>query len=69
MFSTGFSGAGIIIMILAYAIPAAIILFALHWVIRSAVGSALRRHELWLDDRRRIPPPSAAAAAGDADDL
>ena len=65
MVSTGFNGAGIILVILAYAIPAAIILFALHWVIRSAVGSALRRHELWLEERRRPLPPAAATDAGD----
>jgi hypothetical protein len=34
----------------------------LHRVIRSAVQSALRRHELWLEERRNLPPAGAAGA-------
>ena len=59
MISNGIGGAGILVAILIYAIPAAILLAALYWVIRSAVGSALRRHQLWLEardlDNRRGP--------------
>ena len=39
---------GILSSLLIYLVLAAIVLFALHWVIRSAVQSALRRHQLWL---------------------
>ncbi|SDY76861.1 hypothetical protein [Herbiconiux ginsengi] len=67
MVSTGFSWFGILVVILVYAVPAAIILFALYWVIRSAVGSALRRHELWLEERRRVPPAGSAGGAGALD--
>ncbi|MCS5716426.1 hypothetical protein NVV95_17910 [Herbiconiux sp. CPCC 205716] len=51
MISSGFNLSGILIAILAYAVPAAIVLFAAYWVIRSAVGSALKRHQYWLDTR------------------
>ena len=45
------SGFGLFVNILIFAIPAAIALIALYWVIRFAVGSALRNHQLWLDTR------------------
>ncbi|MCS5732433.1 hypothetical protein [Herbiconiux daphne] len=51
MISSGFNLSGILIAILAYAVPVAIVLFAAYWVIRSAVGSALKRHQYWLDTR------------------
>ncbi|KJC64637.1 hypothetical protein SAMN06295879_2117 [Agreia bicolorata] len=44
---------GILSSLLIYLVFAAIVLFALHWVIRSAVQSALRRHQLWLEARDR----------------
>jgi hypothetical protein len=61
MISNGIGGAGILVAILIYAIPAAILLAALYWVIRSAIGSALRRHQLWLDARNNLPPGPTGA--------
>ncbi|MCS5735801.1 hypothetical protein [Herbiconiux daphne] len=61
MISNGFNPSGILIAILAYAIPVAIILFASYWVIRSAVGSALRRHQIWLDAQKNILPGPTGA--------
>lgn len=61
MTSNGFAFTGILVAILAYAIPAAITLAALYWVIRSAVGAALRRHQIWLDLRNNLPPGPTGA--------
>ncbi|WP_440711665.1 hypothetical protein [Herbiconiux sp. YIM B11900] len=52
---------GILSSLLIYLVFAAILLFALHWVIRSAVQSALRRHQLWLDAQKNIPPGPTGA--------
>lgn len=53
MISNGIGGAGILLAILIYVVPAAILLAVLYWVIRSAVGSTLRQHQLWLETRDR----------------
>ncbi|WP_368499891.1 hypothetical protein [Herbiconiux sp. A18JL235] len=47
--------------LLIYLVFAAILLAVLYWVIRSAVGSALRRHQLWLDAQNNIPPGPTGA--------
>ncbi|MBU1587362.1 MAG: hypothetical protein KKH51_05380, partial [Actinobacteria bacterium] len=59
MISSGFNFSGILVAILIYAIPAAIVLFALYWVIRSSVECALRRHQIWLDSQRGSGPTGA----------
>ncbi|GAA2250695.1 hypothetical protein N1031_20255 [Herbiconiux moechotypicola] len=50
-----------ILGLLIYLVFAATLLAVLYWVIRSAVGSALRRHQLWLDARNNIPPGPVGA--------
>lgn len=64
MISSGFNLSGILVAILAYAVPVAIVLFASYWVIRSAVGSALRRHQLWLEARDRDSRRGPTGAVG-----
>lgn len=44
---------------------AAVTLYLLHWVIRSAVSAALRRHHIWLERRSNLPPgPTGAIGNG-----
>ena len=55
---------GILTSLLIYLVLAAILLLALHWIIRSAVQSALRRHQIWIEARDRDNRRGPTGAVG-----